>query len=189
MKVTIEMDNLQSIIEATARKNTEEVLEEFVKERTKEVLEREYGKLIEEQVTEKMKEYISTYIECYQLAVGGGLSSDDVEYMTPRQYINKIISDTFRDRKLTTYIERSYGGTVEKEVTFEEFIKEHLNPTSEIQRHMTSLAKSVKQDVSTLLKTEYDKSLQNALSGVIMDVIMQNDAFKNINNNIKSLGE
>ena len=54
---------------------------------------------------------------------------------------------------------------------------------------MEALGKSVKNEVSALLKKEYDKSLQNALSGVIMDVIMENEAFKNVNDNIKRLGD
>ena len=189
MKVTIEMDNLQSIIEAAAEKNTAEVIEDWVRQTTKSILDRDYKNAIEEVVTAKIKEYINTYIENYQIAVGGGFDDTAIQYYTPREYINKIISDTFRDRKLTTYVERSYGGRDKKEVTFEELIKEHLNPTFEIQRHMESLAKGVKSEVSTLLKKEYDKSLQNALSGVIMDVIMENEAFKNVNNNIKRLSE
>lgn len=189
MKVTIEMDNLQGIIEEAAKQNTKEVIEDWVKERTQSILDKDYKDIINEVVTAKIKEYITTYIDCYQISVGGGLDGTPIQYYTPREYINKIITDTFRDKKLTTYVERSYGGRDKKEVTFEEFIKEHLNPTYEIQHHMEALGKSVKNEVSALLKKEYDKSLQNALSGVIMDVIMENEAFKNVNDNIKRLGD
>ncbi len=189
MKVTIEMDNLQAMIEAAAKQNTQEVIEDWVRQTTTSILDRDYKDIINEVVTSKMKEYITTYIDCYQISVGGGFDGTPVQYYTPREYINKIISDTFRDKKLTTYVERSYGGRDKKEVTFEELIKDHLNPTFEIQRHMEALGKSVKSEVSSLLKKEYDKSLQNALSGVIMDVIMENEAFKNVNDNIKRLGE
>jgi len=189
MKVTIEMDNLQSVIEGAVKKNTGEVIEDWVRQTTTSILDRDYKEVIEEVVTSKMKECIDTYISNYQLAVGGGFEGTPIQYYTPHEYINKIISDTFRDKKFTTYVERPYGGKDKKEVTFGELIKDILNPTLEIQRHMESLAKGVKSEVNILLKKEYDKSLQNALSGVIMDVIMQNQEFKNINDNIKRLGD
>lgn len=189
MKVTVEMENLNSLIEAAVKKITEEALDDYVAQEVKNSLARNFGKIIEEEVTAKMREYITTYLESYLITVGGGLCGDDIQQYTPREYINKIINDTFRDKKLTTYTESSYGGRNKKEVTFEDFIKEALNPTAEIQRHMKKLAEDVKREVNSLLKSEYDKSLQNALSGVIMDVIMENEAFKSVNSSIKRLSE
>lgn len=190
MKITIEMENLNSIIEQAVERNTSEVIEEFVKHQTKDILEKNYSAMIEEEVTKRMEEYISTYIENYQIAMGGnGLSDATIQYYTPREYINKTIDDIFRDKKFTTVEENCYGDKCKKEISFEQFVKEHLNPTAQIKRHMESLAKGVKSDVNSLLKNEYDKALRDALSGVVMDVIMQNDAFKNINNNIKRLGD
>ena len=104
MKVTIEMDNLQGIIEAAVKENTGEVIQDWVEQKTKSILERDYSDIINDVVTAKMKEYINTYIESYQISVGGGFDGTPVQYFTPREYINKIISDTFRDKKLVTYI-------------------------------------------------------------------------------------
>lgn len=189
MEVTIKMDNLQSIIEDAAKRNTQQVIEEYVSQKTKSILERDYASIIEEEVTSKLREYISTYIESFQIAVGGGFSGTDIQYMTPREYINKIISDTFRDKKFTVQTENYYGNKTKKDVTFEEFIKEFLNPAVEIKSQMASFAKGVKQEVNALLKNEYNKALQSALSGVVMDVIMENESFRNINNSIKRLSE
>lgn len=189
MKITIDMENLNSIIEDVVKKNTEEVLEDFVSQRVRTSLESNFGKIIEEEVSDKMREYIQTYLESYVITVGGGLSEDGVQQYTPREYINKIINNTFRDRKLTTYVKGSYGDITKKEVTFEEFIKDSLDPTSQIKRHMELFAKDVKGQVNSLLKTEYNNALMKALSGVVMDTIMEDEEFKRINDSIKRLSE
>ena len=188
MKITIDMENLGGIIEEAVKENTKETISDYVDKKTKSMLESQYGKIIEEEVDKKMREYVSNYLETYELKVGGGFGEEEVKTYTPKQYINKLISETF-EKKGFTVTERDsyYGGTKTKTVSFEDFIKKEMNVDGEIKSHMTALAKEVKQAVNISLKNDYNKALKEALSDVVYDAIMENEKFRNISNSIKRL--
>ena len=58
-----------------------------------------------------------------------------------------------------------------------------------IKEHLTQFAKDTKKEISDHMKETYNKELQSTLCDSIVDIIMQNKEFKNINDNIKRLGE
>lgn len=188
MKITIDMENLGSIIESAVKENTKETISDYVDKKTKSMLESQYGKIIEEEVDKKMREYVSNYLETYELKVGGGFGEEEVKTYTPKQYINKLISETFEKKGFTvTKKDSYYGNTRTETVSFEDFIKKEMDVDCQIKQHMTNLAKEVKQAVNISLKNDYNKALKEALSDVVYDAIMENEKFKNISDNIKRL--
>lgn len=190
MKVTIEFNDLQRLIEDVAKKQTEETIDEAVREVIKGIVERDYKQTIESKVNELLESFVINYIDGYQMLIGGGGLGEEPVYKTPKEYINDKINHMFTTKTLTTTVKDSYYSSERtKEVTFEEFIRKEFDPTSTIERKMKEVAGDVRRQTDALIKKEYDKALSNALSATIVDVIMENDAFKSINSKIGRLSE
>ena len=187
MKITIDLENLQSIIEEVAEKQTGGAIEDAIRSVAMNYVTANYKDMIEAITDEIMEQSIRDYIEKTELQIGGGLSSEPV-LMTPKQYINTTIENTFKERAFTVKKDNGYR-MVEEKVTFEDFIKKELNPTSQIQSVMNSFARKTKEEINRLIKNTYNSELSKAVGASVVDVIFESEQFKRINNNIKRLSE
>lgn len=190
MKITIEMENLNKIVEETVKNNTEETIQDYVAQKTKSILDESYRDIIDEQINSAIKQSIQTYLDCYQIQVGNPFNGEELRTFTPREYINHTISEIFEKKMFTKEVEDSWSGQKKvKTTTFEEYMKLHFDFASEIKKYMDSFAAGLRREVKNKLESEYNRATREALSDVVMDTIMENEKFKNISNSIKRLGE
>ena len=183
MKINIEMDNLQKIVEETASRTVENSIEEVISKIIFNFIEANFKQVIEDKINELMNEYIIKYINEYEITVGGGFDGSIKTY-TPKEYINKLIKDVFDSKTFKIKVPSSYG-TVDKKVTFDEIVKDELAINETIKNKMIQYSKDLKKDIDKHIKETYDKALQETLSSTIVDIIMQDESFKHINNQIK----
>jgi hypothetical protein len=189
MKITIEMENLNKIVEDAIAKNTDNTIQEYVAEKTKSILDAQYKETIEELVNNAVKQSINQYIDNYSITVGNPFTGEQTRTFTPREYINHTIAEIFEKKLFTEVTSSYYGGKDTKTITFEEYIKKSFDFNAEIKKHMDSFSTSLKREVKANLENAYNRATRDALSDVVMDTIMENEKFKNISNNIKRLGE
>lgn len=190
MKITIEMENLNKLIEETVRKNTEDTLDEYVAEKTKAVLEEQYGEKIEEAVSLAIAKAIENYIMTYEIKVGNPFDGQEEKIYTPMQYINATIQKIFEDEILIQEKQDSWSGRKEiKKISFKDYIKSQFDIDGAIQKHMNDFSSKLRKEVNSHMESAYNKATRDAISDVVLDTIMENEKFKNINDNIKKLGE
>lgn len=190
MKITIEMENLNKIVEDAIAKNTDTTIQEYVAEKTKSILDAQYKEIIEELVNNAVKQSINQYIDNYFITVGNPFTGSEPRTFTPREYINHTIAEIFEKKLFTEQVTDSWSGRKDtKTITFEEYLKKQFDFSAEIKKHMDSFSASLKREVKANLESAYNRATRDALSDVVMDTIMENEKFKNISNNIKRLGE
>jgi hypothetical protein len=184
MKINIEMDNLQKVVEETASRTVENSIEETISKIILNFIEANFKQVIEDKVNNLMNEYIIKYINEAEITVGGGFD-EPIKTYTPKEYINKLIKDIFDSQTFKIKVFSPYSGTVDKKVTFDELVKDEFAINETIKNKMVQYSKDLKKDIDKHIKETYDKALQETLSSTIVDIIMQDESFKHINNQIK----
>lgn len=189
MKVTIDLENLDYLVEKSLEETTKDSVQTAVDTIVKARVEEKYGETIDNLVTTMMEDSIRNYLETTELTVGDSFTGD-VQTVTPKQYINNKISQIFNDKAFKNTVKDGYyGGSRTETVTFEQWLKREFDADKLIKEHLTQFAKDTKKEISDHMKDTYNKELQSTLCDSIVDIIMQNKEFKNINDNIKRLGE
>ena len=190
MKIVIEMENLNKIIEESIAKNTGDTIEGYVEQKTKSILEDKYKENIDIQVNEAVKNAILHYLETFQITVGNPFNNEELRTFTPREYINHTISDIFEKKILTEKVKDRWSGREElKSISFEQYLKQNFDVEAIIKKHMETFASNLRRDINNILEKEYNKATREALSDVVMDTIMENEKFKKVSDGIRRLGE
>ena len=187
MKITLDLENLQGVIEEVAKKQTGEAIEDAIRSVATSFINANYKDKIEQITNEILEQSIRDYIDKTEIPIGTGLGCEPI-MMTPRQYINSTIEKTFQDKTFTIKVEGTYR-TEERKIGFDDFIKSELNPTTQIQAAMKDFARDTKSEINRLIKDTYNSELSKAVGASVVDVIFESEQFKRINNNIKRLSE
>ena len=118
MKVTIDLENLQNIIESALNKNIETVVKEKVSDLISEQIKNTAKEQIEEICNKRMSDFVEEYIKTTKITVGGGFYSDDeIKEYTVEQYIKNQLAEIMKNQSFKTYKKDNYGRNQEKEVT------------------------------------------------------------------------
>ena len=101
MKVTIDMENLETLVQTTMEKNIENIVKEQIEGTVKKVADNLAKKTIEEKVSENFQRFVDEYIENTKIKVGGDYWGDteEKEY-TVEQYIKKELKERLDSKRL-----------------------------------------------------------------------------------------
>ena len=97
MKVTIDMENLETLVQTTMEKNIENIVKEQIEGTVRKVADDLSKKVIADEVSENFQRFVDEYIANTKIKVGGDYWDDteEKEY-TVEQYIKKDL-DKFMD--------------------------------------------------------------------------------------------
>lgn len=126
MKVTIDMENLQSIIEETAKINTKNAVEQAIMDVAREKVDSVLRGRIEEIVNEAIVGYVNDYLKNTKIHIGGGWDKKDVEEYTAEEYLKKQVKDVFESQSFTVKKENGWGSTGEKKYLFRNILRNIL---------------------------------------------------------------
>lgn len=189
MEVIINMDNIQKIIEESAKINTVKAIEMAIQEvaRTKvdEVLD---GK-IEEIVNSSIVRYVDEYLSTAKIRIGGGWDSDTVEEYTAEEYLKKQIKEVFDKQTFRSKHKDRWGNWVETNVTFQEYLKQHFSAEDIVKPYIDKMAKEIKEDVNNKVRTVFDEAMKNTLAENIFAIVSASDTYRSVSNGLKMLGE
>ena len=191
MKIQIDLEGLEAIIKDSAKKNTEESIDDAIKEVAHTYIENNFKQKIEEAVNNAIENHINQYLATAEITVGNPFDGESVVKYTPDQYINMKIGEVFKDNCFTIKEKDPYyrGGYKEKKVSFEDYIKKEFNYTSLIESEMKKFISNFKKELSNYFKETYTREMEKTLCSSVVDVIMQDDNFKKINDKISRLCE
>lgn len=101
MKVTIDLENLESLVQNTMETNIENIVKEQIEGTVKKVADNLAKKIIEEKVSENFQRFVDEYIANTKIKVGGDYWGDteEKEY-TVEQYIKKELKERLDSKKL-----------------------------------------------------------------------------------------
>lgn len=189
MKVNIDMENLSNAVEIAITENANNVIKDVIEKKISTYIDKNYKKIIEITINEKMEEYLKNYLETTTITVGEGLLNQNIKTYTIQEYINKQISDIMNNKKFETEIKNRWGEKSFQEVSFDEFIKQSFDVSKEVRHQLENYMKSVKDDINRNIKNVTDQVMKDMLSNTIFEILMQSDTYSKISSGLKLLGD
>jgi len=136
-----------------------------------------------------LTEFVNEYIETSTITVGGGFySNEGAKTYTVAEYIKKELADSLKKGKLKIKNNDRYGDGF-KEVTFEEFVKQSFDIDGAIKKELESFMKKTKQDINSKIDSTFTDVTKNMLSETVLNVLMKNDTFAKIKDNVKCIAD
>ena len=192
MKVTLELDNLENIVQTTLEKN----LENIVKEQITDIVEKTANDLLKDtintQVSENFQHFIDEYITTKKIKVGGSYWDNEPEQeYTVEQYIKQQLKEKLDSKKLKLKQKDSYGRYTNnyEEVSFETYISRQFDPSEEIKKELDAFMNDIRKQVNTTMKKTFDNSTKSMLSNAVLSILSANDTYRQIENNIKCIAD
>ncbi len=181
MKITMEMDNLQTVVETALNENIENVVREEVDKLIAQSIQ-ESRETIQNIINDKMARFVEDYLTTATISVGGGWREEPKTY-TIEEYIKSEITDRMENGRFL--FKDRFGKDTYK--SFDEFCKEEFNVDAAVQKALTAFMNKVKSDINSNVSEMFDQATQTALSSTIINLLMQNDTFKNIQDSVKRI--
>lgn len=192
MKVTIDLENLEKLVQTTMEKNIENIVKKQVESAVHKVADDLAKKEIRDTVTDNFQRFVDEYIATTKITVGGGYwdNTERKEY-TVEQYIknelkNKLESKTLRVKKKGR--SSSYSDDYE-EVTFEEYVKRQFNFEDDIKKVLDTFMDDIRQQVNKTMKNTFDNAMKNMLSTAVLNILGANETYRQIEHNIKCIAD
>lgn len=192
MKVTIDLENLETLVQTTMEKNIETIVNEQISLTVNEVAERLAEKVIKEKVSENFQRFVDEYITNTKIKTGGSYwdGTEDQEY-TVEQYIKKELKDRLDSNKLKAKKSGRSGSYSDdfEQVSFEEYIKRQFNFDDMIKKELDKFMDDIRKQVNKTMKETFDNSTKNMLSTAVLNILNANDTYRQIENNIKCIAD
>lgn len=193
MKVTIDLENLEHLVQTTTEKNIESIIKKQVVETVRKTINELAKKEISDTISENFQRFVDEYIKTTTIKVGGNSYWDDEEQKeyTVEQYIKYELKNRLESKKLRVKKKghtSSYSDDFE-EVTFEEYIKRSFNPEELIKSDLDKFMDGIRKDINKTMKETFDNSTKNMLSSAVLNILTANDTYRQIENNIKCIAD
>lgn len=183
MKVTVDMENLDLLVQEAVEKNLNILIKNEVRKTIENKVSENANDIIESIVNEKLESYVKDYITTATISVGGGWNSEPETY-TVEAYIKKQISEIMQSQTFKT---KDRYGNYDKTATFEDYIKNVFNVDDYVQKALDKFMTGVKNDINKNVTKMFDQTTQAALSSVIMNMLNNSNAFLEMKDNLKRI--
>ena len=185
MKLTLDLENLENILEEALNKNMDNAIDSAIKQTVAEQIEDKVKSLIEEGVSNKIASYIDDYIVNTKIKIGGGyFDKTPEEELTLEEYIKRQISDVMNNNAFKITKKDSWGDNKTVTLTYEEYINSKFDITSEVEKALSNFMEKVKKDVNNKIRQQFDDVTRQMLSDTMLQLLVDNEAFTKIQNNI-----
>lgn len=189
MKVTIDMENLQSIIEESAKINTQKAIDEAIHDVAHAKVDHVLRGKIDEIVNSRIEQYVDDYLKNTKIHIGGGWDSKDVEEYTAEEYLKKQIKEVFESQSFVTKRKNRWGDWEEEKKTFQEYVDLQFDAESVVKPYIDKMAKQIKDDVNRKVKLTFDEAMRTTLADNVFTIVASSETYRTITQNMKLLGD
>lgn len=192
MKVTLELDNLENIVQTTLEKNLGNVVKEQIADIVKKTADNLIKDTINTQVSKNFQHFVDEYITTKKIKVGGSYWDNEPEQeYTVEQYIKQQLKEKLDSKKLKLKQMDSYGRYTNnyEEVSFETYISRQFDPNEMIKKELDAFMDDIRKQVNTTMKEIFDNSTKSMLSNAVLSILSANDTYRQIENNIKCIAD
>jgi len=192
MKVTLELDNLENIVETTLEKNLGNVVKEQIADIVKKTADNLIKDTINTQVSKNFQRFVDEYIVTKKIKVGGSYWDNEPEQeYTVEQYIKQQIKERLDSKQLKVKKKGRSGSYSDdyENVTFEQYISRQFDFTETIKKELDTFMNDIRKQVNTTMKETFDNSTKSMLSNAVLGILSANDTYRQIENNIKCIAD
>lgn len=192
MKVTIDMENLETLVQTTMEKNIENIVKEQIEGTVRKVADDLSKKVIADEVSENFQRFVDEYIANTKIKVGGNYWDDTEEQeYTVEQYIKNELKDRLDSGKLRV---KKKGHTSScsddfEQVSFEEYINRQFDFDEMIKKDLDKFMDDIRKQVNKTMKETFDNSTKSILSTAVLNILGANETYRQIENNIKCIAD
>lgn len=188
MKVTIDLENLENLVQNSIEENIETVVKKQVDNAVRKMTEDIAKKTVEDKVSENFQRFVDEYIANTKIRVGGGYWDDsDAREYTVEEYIKKQLKEKLESNSLR--VKAAKYNSEYKNVTFEEYIKSQFNFNEEIKSAVDEFTDGIRKQVNDAMKDAFDNSTKNMLSATVLNILNANETYRKLENNIKCIAD
>lgn len=192
MKVTIDMENLETLVQTTMEKNIENIVKEQIEGTVRKVADNLSKKVIADEVSENFQRFVDEYIANTKIKVGGNYWNDTEEQeYTVEQYIKNELKNRLDSGKLRVKKKghtSSYSDDFEQ-VSFEEYINRQFDFDEMIKKDLDKFMDDIRKQVNKTMKETFDNSTKSMLSTAVLNILGANETYRQIENNIKCIAD
>ena len=192
MKVTLELDNLENIVQTTLEKNLGNVVKEQIADIVKKTADNLIKDTINTQVSKNFQHFVDEYIMTKKIKVGGSYWDNEPEQeYTVEQYIKQQIKERLDSKQLKVKKKGRSGSYSDdyENVTFEQYISRQFDFTETIKKELDTFMNDIRKQVNTTMKETFDNSTKSMLSNAVLNILSANDTYRQIENNIKCIAD
>lgn len=182
LKVEVDMQSFASGIILEVRRTLKD---EIVKD-----LKESFMKELKDDIMEHIKDVSLDLVrDVYdnEKVIVGGWGEDKKEY-TVRQYILMNIQKTFKDGVFTFTTKDAWGDKEEKKVSLADYINNELK-FEKFEKEINSQVDKIRKDINQRISDTFDASTRQMLSDNVLKVLMANDTYKKIQDNIAGIAD
>lgn len=193
MKVTIDLENLENLVEGTIEKNIESVVKEQVESVIKKTVDKMAKDTINNVVSANFERFVDEYITTTTIKVGGNSywDNEETKEYTVEQYIKKELKERLESKTLKAKKKgrtSSYSDDFEN-VTFEEYINRHFDFDEMIKKDLDKFMDDIRKQINKTMKDTFDNSTKSMLSNAVLNILSANDTYRQIESNIKCIAD
>ena len=192
MKITLELDNLEKIVQTTLEKNLENVVKEQIADIVKKTADNLIKDTINTQVSENFQHFVDEYITTKKIKIGGSYWDNEPEQeYTVEQYIKQQLKEKLDSKQLKVK-KKGRSGSYSDDyecVTFENYISCQFDPNDLVKKELDTFMDDIRKQVNTTMKKTFDNSTKSMLSNAVLSILSANDTYRQIENNIKCIAD
>lgn len=188
MKLTLDLENLENLLQGTLEENMEEAIEREVNTAAHEYIENTIKEKIELIVSDKIETVINDWFENKEITIGGGFGEKGkAETYKVMDYVEKVISERLEKGIIERKVERRYGEPQIERVSFADYVDEKLRIETNVKSKFDKELVKIKDDINNKITGIFDKSTKDMLSDAVLNILVQNDTYKKIQENVSTL--
>lgn len=188
MKVTIDLENLEYLVQNSIEENIETIVKKQIDNVVRKMAEEVAKGAIEDKVSENFQRFVDEYIANTKIRIGGGYWDDsDAREYTVEEYIKKQLKEKLESNSLR--VKAAKYNSEYKNVTFEEYIKSQFNFNEEIKSAVDEFTDGIRKQVNDAMKDAFDNSTKNMLSATVLNILNANETYRKLENNIKCIAD
>lgn len=188
MKITIDLENLENLVQNSIEENIEAVVRNQVDNVVRKMAEEVAKGAIEDKVSENFQRFVDEYIANTKIKIGGGYWNDsEVREYTVEEYIKKQLKEKLESNSLR--VKAAKYNSEYKNVTFEEYIKSQFDFNEEIKKAVDEFTDGIRKQVNCAMKEAFDNSTKNMLSATVLNILNANETYRKLENNIKCIAD
>lgn len=188
MKITIDLENLENLVQNSIEENIETVVRKQVDNVVRKMAEEVAKGAIEDKVSGNFQRFVDEYIANTKIKIGGGYWDDsEVHEYTVEEYIKKQLKEKLESNSLR--VKAAKYNSEYKNVTFEEYIKSQFDFNEEIKKAVDEFTDGIRKQVNCAMKEAFDNSTKNMLSATVLNILNANETYRKLENNIKCIAD
>lgn len=197
LKIEFDTENFANGIVAAVTSEVKKNLEASIIEQIKKEVLDDLKEKVRLSTHEIIKDIIVEFMENEKIKIGGSSFWDDepLKELSMLEYAKKCVGDSVKGGKfkvVTSYEKDRYDNRYRaktQEFTFADYIRSELAIGNDIKDYIDKQVVEIKNNVNRDVKKIFDDSTKKMLSESVLNVLMANDTYKKIENNLLCIAD